>query len=271
VSCGDQTHCSAVGADTVISSSDGGSTWQSDSIPVSDVNLLGISCASASDCVATGLGDSNAILAPQAVVLATQDGGQTWQSATLPNGVTGLGAVSCPTTTLCLAVGSTVLQSTDGGQTWAVVGVAGGFTGGLRAISCADADNCIAVASNPLGETDPNAAGTGIVTTDGGDTWSPITLPAGTAAVQSVTCTADGCSAAGAGPTSSAPSFMVGTSTSGATWTSQQAPSGMSEVTAMTCADAQDCVAVGVGPNGSYTASTSTGPSGTWTSQPEAT
>jgi photosystem II stability/assembly factor-like uncharacterized protein len=138
------------------------------------------------------------------------------------------------------------LRSTDSGQTWINVAVPGGLTEALRAISCASADVCIAVASNPAGESDPTAAAIGVATADGGNSWSPISLPAGTAAVETVTCPGpNACSAAGAGATPISPSFVVGTASNGVTWTPEQAPGGLSDVAAMTCADEQHCVAVG--------------------------
>jgi photosystem II stability/assembly factor-like uncharacterized protein len=270
VSCGNQSHCTAVGSNTLISTTDGGTTWASDSVPDKNVNLLGVSCASANDCVATGMSSASPVLAPVAVMLSTQDAGQTWQDAQVPNGLPGIGAVSCPTTSECLAVGPTILRSTDGGQSWTNVAVPGGLTAALRAISCASASACIAVASNPAGATDPSAPALGFATSDGGMTWSPITLPAGTAAIESVTCPdASSCLVAGAGLSPGAPGFVMSSPSDGSAWVPGLSPGAISDVLAMTCVDEQHCVVVGRGSNGPAIASTSTGPSGTWTVDPE--
>jgi photosystem II stability/assembly factor-like uncharacterized protein len=270
VSCGNQSHCTAVGSNTLISTSDGGTTWASDSVPDKNVNLLGVSCASANDCVATGLSSPSPVLTPVAVILSTQDGGQSWQDAQVPNGVPGIGAVSCPTTSECLGVGPTILRSTDGGQSWTNVAVPGGLTEALRAIACASATACIAVASNPAGATDPSAPALGFATSDGGSTWSPITLPAGTAAIDSVTCPdASSCLVAGAGTSPTAPGFVMTSPSDGSAWVPGQSPGAISDVLAMACVDEQHCVVVGRGSNGPAIASTSTGPSGTWTVDPE--
>jgi hypothetical protein len=39
-------------------------------------------------------------------LVSTTDGGQIWQKARLPKGVTGVNAVSCPSTTTCFALGT---------------------------------------------------------------------------------------------------------------------------------------------------------------------
>jgi hypothetical protein len=82
----------------------------------------------------------------------------TWS---LPRRVTGgsIGAVSCPTTTLCAAVsGTEVAISQDGGQQWTLAD--GPSPSGLTSLSCPTASLCVAVdfQGNAARTTNPQAA-----------------------------------------------------------------------------------------------------------------
>lgn len=136
------------------------------------------------------------------------------------SGVTAdLKGLTCPSTTRCLAAGAsgTVIRSNDGGKTWGTA--SSGITGtpSLNAVSCADSDHCVVVGdtqaiffSSNGGDTwaaptqmaangnyvDVSCgtnycvagAGSGQIakTTDGGATWSNITVAS--EAVQSLVC-----------------------------------------------------------------------------------
>ena len=99
----------------------------------------------------------------------------------------------------CIAVGASLLVSHDGGATWAATTVPGG-TGPLRTVSCASTTSCIAIGDNAQGLSDPNAGASAIESTDGGNTWTSVSFPAGTATLDQVSCdTATQC-VAGAHP-----------------------------------------------------------------------
>ena len=57
---------------------------------------------------------------------ATTNGGRTWTTQSVPAGVADLRSVSCPTVSICEAVGESpndtavALDTTDGGATWSV-------------------------------------------------------------------------------------------------------------------------------------------------------
>ena len=107
----------------VVTSSDGGRTWQSRSLPA-DIpipQLFSLSCASASVCWASGqesvpqvIGNVHDEGSP--VMVGTTDGGATWSKATFaipsdaPNylgqSYLAVGDISCPGTSACLALGS---------------------------------------------------------------------------------------------------------------------------------------------------------------------
>jgi hypothetical protein len=147
--------------------------------------LTGISCPATNLCVAVdAVGD---------VVTSTNPAGgaKAWSkpvridSATLGPGVyAGLAAVSCPTTTLCVAVDSakpgnvlTTINPTGGAAAWTVIKKVGAV---LSSVSCASSSFCVAAGTNTYVSTYPAspAAGwhaTGVQT--GGGTFSGIACP----------------------------------------------------------------------------------------------
>ena len=106
----------------VVTSSDGGATWQSRPLPA-DIpipQLFSLSCASATVCWASGqeavpqvIGNVHDEGSP--VMVGTTDGGATWSKATFaipsdaPNylgqAYLAIGDISCPATSACLALG----------------------------------------------------------------------------------------------------------------------------------------------------------------------
>ena len=69
---------------TIVTTQDGGSTWNSEHVPGGSPDLLGVSCPSLSVCYAAGeVGDYSSIS-----VVASSDGGVTWRTVTTPTGFT---------------------------------------------------------------------------------------------------------------------------------------------------------------------------------------
>jgi hypothetical protein len=167
----------------VAKTTDGGSSWTTFSnLPTvppdsnGDTYLLnGISCSSASSCVAGG--GVNGGPGPAAVI-STTDGGATWSMSADPAlaSVQQVMSLSCLATSgspVCHAAGfapqvggPVALTSLDGGATWSVTPPFD-TTGWLSAISCADIQHCWAAGAG----TTVALAGT----TDGGSTWSTVT------------------------------------------------------------------------------------------------
>ena len=190
--CVSATTCWLVGQDepqglvnpSVVETTDGGTTWTVFSnlpaITATDPNgtydLNGISCLSATSCVAVG-----GLNYPDgtATVISTADGGATWTLSTDPtlSRLQQLFGVSClPTAagvTRCIAAGAALaaagpvtLVSPDGGTSW---GQKQKFdnTGWFNSISCASAHRCWAAG----GGTSVALAGT----VTGGTSWSTVT------------------------------------------------------------------------------------------------
>ena len=257
VACSDTTHCVAVGPDAALSSSDGGTTWALHALPDPTTTLLGVSCSASLACVAVGVAPNPGGPFAGRVVLSS-DGGVTWSAASVP-GAAGLGSVSCPSTTRCVAVGATVIVSDDHGQTWHLVPVLGGIGSSLRTVTCAGSQLCVAVGPNPLATIQTSVSGYAIVSSDGGSTWANVGLPQGSGPSTVVTCgSSTSCFAVGMGlPGGSAPTFLS-SGDGGGTW-SAPSPPPVAAIAGMSCAASTTCVLVGQGTSGPVAASTTDG------------
>jgi photosystem II stability/assembly factor-like uncharacterized protein len=264
VTCASATNCVAVGNGVAATSSDGGATWTTYAIPTPNTTLLGVSCPSSTTCVSVGVSPGND--GPyDGQLLVSSDSGATWVVPTLPNDVGALGSVNCPSATFCVAVGAQILVSNNGGQTWTAQFVDGG-TGILRSVSCSSSNDCVAIGANPLGATDAQTAAFGIVTTDGGTTWTPIDMPAGSWSVDAISCsngidcTVGGLSVNGG----TAPAWA--STDGGTTWSSVASLAGVSAIGALSCQSASQCSVVGL--QGSQPVSGSSQDSSQWTISP---
>ena len=120
VSCGDALHCMLVSnGGATMTTADGGVTWH-DAAAVSvsrDDNTLTVSCATALTCFVTVSRESaNSGFAgyDRAIVEATQDGGGTWSTISLPTAdgspLAEVFPLSCPSQVGCIAVAATARQ-----------------------------------------------------------------------------------------------------------------------------------------------------------------
>lgn len=123
ISCADSADCVASffgddgSASEVLISTDGGRSWsQASASGLPAEGITGLSCPTASDCWAAGIADapggsagSGTVatrlgLGAQGLVASTADGGQTWQSQQLPQGVLAVLGIACPSSTNCYAI-----------------------------------------------------------------------------------------------------------------------------------------------------------------------
>jgi hypothetical protein len=160
---------------------DGGSTWVSQTIPTGENELEDVSCASTTFCVATGVTNSGA------QSLTSTDGGIDWAVMAMPAGVTNLEGVSCAAAAICTAVGyggtaatGVAVGTVNAGLTWTAETLPQGVPF-LTGVSCSTTIDCVAVGTG----TGPV---TGIETTNGGTSWSIIILPSGAATLAAVSC-----------------------------------------------------------------------------------
>ncbi len=244
--------------------------------------IYGVSCPSATTCVAVGDDATN-----QSVTTSGTLSGGVWTWTTevaVTSDSSGRGylyAVSCPSATNCVAVGydgnhqSVTTSGTLSGGTWtwspevAITPDSSG-RGYLYGVSCASATNCVAVGydgnEQPVTTTGTYSGGTW--------TWSPevaITSDSsGYGYLYGVSCaTATNCVAVGY-DNNDQPVTSTGTLV-GSTWTwSTEAPaasdsSGRGYLYAVSCANATTCVAVGYDRNDQAVTTTGTYSGGTWT------
>jgi hypothetical protein len=190
ISCPTASTCWVAGRDfttghyqpLLLKTTDGGASWQKVSgLPAFNSGttlgsyvLNGISCVSASSCVAVG---GLNYIQGTAVSIMTADGGASWSLSSFP-GVQSLWSVSCPIGAghACFAAGGVIVTgnssasvfvaSSDSGKTWGnqhVFANGGWFT----SISCANPGHCWAATA----ATAQALAGTA----DGGASWSTVT------------------------------------------------------------------------------------------------
>ncbi len=222
-------------------------------------SVTGVSCATASTCVAVGRGEHAVPPGSPAlwvgVALRTVDGGHVWSSEALPQGVGALEAVDCPTARRCEAttyspgVETEILGSDDGGQHWHVQYDASVDPyGALLAISCSSAAVCLATGDGVGG-------GSVLATSDGGARWLAITpfTSLDPVDVTAGTCpTAATCEIVGNLTSAIDVSSPVAarTTNGGVTWMPQVVPAGVGKLVGLSCATALSCEAAALSDEG---------------------
>jgi hypothetical protein len=223
---------------------------------VANGSLHGVSCPSATECLAvgSGFGSSSATNRP----LVERWNGANWRVMTTPKlastATASLSAISCPSTTACFAVGSLTLDSGRAsvlaerwnGTSWVVESLPNptGYTNPkLSGVSCPSIHACMAVGSstNPSGQTVPLAERWN------GTNWviqSPAPLDSGDN-LTAVSCTSPmACTAVGYGRPQG-----VAERWNGRTWTLQSTP-GLGDMAgggfdSVSCASGTACTATG--------------------------
>ena len=187
--CGSPTDCIAVGGDRGLGGSHltlaevwHGGQWVTMTTPTPagtgyNTFLSGVSCTSASWCMAVGQYDSHGTL-----TLTERWNGHIWQIVPAPGG--GLSAVSCLTPSACLAVGGSLAESWDG-KTWQVVSPPGPAGLSLAGVTCTTVSHCVAVG---------NAGGAPVAETWNGARWAQdqVPSPASGGGLSGVSCAGAG-------------------------------------------------------------------------------
>jgi phosphatidylinositol-3-phosphatase len=213
--------------------SNGSVKWLNPSPQGNDLN--GISCATATSCVAVGASGT---------IISTGDGGSSWSSRSSGTG-SDLNGVSCPPgSQLCVAVGAggAALGSSDGGQTWSAE--PSGTQQDLNGVSCPSASVCYAVGAN----------GAIVSTRDGGASWSAQSSNTAHDLAQIACPDATDCYATGdfglipasGAPVLGQPARVAGdilvTSDGGSTWSSEAPYRFAARYRGIACTDVKDCV-----------------------------
>jgi photosystem II stability/assembly factor-like uncharacterized protein len=108
--------------------------------------------------------------------LTTSDGGKTWHIHTIHPAVENLGAIACPSTTICYAVGDGVIVTTDSGSTWReqATPIPNGW---LTDITCPSTTTCYAIGFGNI-----------FATSDSGRRWRTEMAPADSDPPEGITC-----------------------------------------------------------------------------------
>lgn len=259
LSCGGPSACVAVGSDVYKHAAQpqwsarvfDGTSWirNSPPLPAGSVNsvLLGVSCASASSCTATGEWES-AGYAVTPVVLHWN--GSSWTTLPAPPSGMALGPISCRDTT-CTGIAGVAEQTafaTWNGSTWSVVPAAqpAGVQLSLNALACPTTTTCFASGSESQAGAAPQAVfevlqGSAVSLSAASDPDFAFN-PAQISCTDATTCVAIGSTVGSNGVVAAA---QVGV----ASWSAMQAPvvppySRMASMDGISCSSA-GCVAVG--------------------------
>ena len=165
--------------------------------------------------------------------------GRTWQRVNTPRTVFGLNAVSCPSLSYCVAVGTSTnnsgvaLDSRDGGLSWHL-GALPRDVYGLTTVACAYATECVA-----SGVTDNAELPLILWTANGGARWRTASGGASELEFVGLTCpTYSECIGVGTG-------LVGGSLDGGQHWTTTQLGREFPALLQISCTTAKWCVAVG--------------------------
>jgi photosystem II stability/assembly factor-like uncharacterized protein len=265
VSCADKRRCWAVGvagpdttpppggATVIAATTNGGVSWKSQHVSGGGIpDLSGVSCPSATECMAVG---SNGSPTPGGgIVVTTSDAGAVWNPATTPASALNVMSVSCASPADCLAIagnGSLLwsAKSADFGQTWQQLGDLPGSFLGSDDLSCTVGGECLVAGYVPT--TGGHGQGAVALSTDAGQTWALATVPSGTGILQTATCqSASACLAAGTQSTTvtdavPAKGELLSSADGGHTWTPVSTAPPVDDVYDMECPTAEVCAMVG--------------------------
>ncbi len=247
VSCASNLDCQAVGDLTAggavaLSTSSGGATWTPDSIPSALTQLTGVSCLDSQHCFASDASGQ----------VAVTSNGTSWTIQPTPLSYAGvLYAISCTSTSVCVAVGSeqstsegAIEETLNGGATWTnslLTSGPSGATGALfLSVSCVL--NTGTTSCQAVGSVSSGAIGESTSNLNSSTTWNAENLPTGLNGLNSVSCVSpSACSAV------DATGAILGTSDGGITWSQESGPFFASNSQAVSCVTPSQCWATSGG------------------------
>jgi photosystem II stability/assembly factor-like uncharacterized protein len=170
----------------IITTSDGGSTWNQRTLlsyhnaPAGIPYFSGLTCVAPATCVLVGVSTVPDGSGSGMIALST-DRGTSWNFQAVPPGTIGLSAVSCGSATRCVVAGGgfgsrggsiqELLSTNDAGHTW-ISRTVPPTALGLDGVSCPSATSCVAVGYD-YSDSDPTAEPAAVVTSvDGGIIWN---------------------------------------------------------------------------------------------------
>lgn len=153
---------------------DSGVTWSSNWIPNIPGTVSSLTCPNGNNCYATVEVTNLGAKTGSPEVIATSDGGTTWQLESVftatPSRDNGLTSITCPSFNTCLASGfqrsmtnaklstGTIFVTSDGGHTWSSSQLPTGL-GIVTEVDCTSAQTCLAIAQPPYLSGTPAPSG----------------------------------------------------------------------------------------------------------------
>jgi photosystem II stability/assembly factor-like uncharacterized protein len=263
VSCATVTRCWAVGVagpdsaagtgTVIVATANGGVSWKAQHVAGgSTPELSAVSCPTRTDCMAVG--SNGASLPGSGVVVVTRDAGSTWTPATAPANALTVTGDHCESPTDCTVIVSDgavnrSAHSSDFGQSWQQEGsLPPSFIPG-NDLACTPSGPCLVAGYVPT--SNGHGQGAVAVSGDGGQTWTPATVPAGLGVLQSAAClTTSVCLAAGTTTTTvsdivPAKGELLDSADGGHTWAPATGPLPVDDVYGIACPSTRLCAMVG--------------------------
>ena len=243
----------ATGATVIVATTSGGKSWKAQHVAGgSTPQLSGVSCPTATDCMAVG--STGASLPGSAVVVTTRDAGTTWSPATAPMDALAVTSVQCagPSDCTVLVSDGTLTwsaHSADFGRTWQRQGDLPSLFLGGRELSCTAGGSCLVAGYVPI--SNGHGQGAVSVSSDGGQTWTLATVPPGLGVLQSAAClNATDCVAAGTTTTTvsdvvPAKGELLRSADGGHSWVPSASALPVDDVYSVACPSARKCAIAG--------------------------
>lgn len=235
------------GVGTIDTSRNGGETWSPQVVPAGVVSLAAISCPTALHCLAAGAG------ATTGAVVSTKNGGSTWVLEHAPPGSVDVTGVQCSPAGGCLALSTdgslySSASSNDYGQTWMTGGDLPATLAGAGGLSCEGTQQCLVAGYTP--STPGQGSGALASSTDGGATWTSVTLPPGVGLLHGVDCDREACVAVGTTATNATvvvpgKGVILDSVDGGTTWTAEPHSTAVDDAFGVSCTARRVCVIVG--------------------------
>lgn len=254
IACPTASHCLAVSFGftdynlldygAVLGTTDGGRTWDIDSLPTSPLSVSqaeAVACPSVTLCYLGGTGGT--ATTGGNVIFGSDTFGATWTAQKLPRSLTRDGGsvtgLACATATTCEAAndfGNAMV--TTNGSTWTAQPVSHTVSS-FGGVACVSNGVCKAVGTLK--------SGPGVVLTKAPTgSWTVQKIPSAAGPLAAVTCvSASVCEAVGQNSSATAAKAAAfGTTNGGTTWTAQRVVNGIS-LEAVACGSVSACEAVG--------------------------
>jgi hypothetical protein len=228
-------------------SRNGGKTWSPEVVPATVASLSAISCPTPRRCLAGGATTS------AAAMVSTRNGGATWLLVQSPTGALDVTGVQCTPAGGCLALSTdgsvySTASSNDYGETWTSGGDLPATLAGAGGLSCEGTQECLVAG---YAQTTPGeGAGVLASSTDGGETWTSVTLPPGVGLLHGAACDQARCLAVGTTATNTSvvvpgKGIILESLDGGVTWTAEPLSTSVDDAFAVSCTARVVCVIVG--------------------------